>query len=127
MYDILIEDELNRMVVRLNSELARQGKKIDEWLAEQVTTFEELRNKWRDQAAKNVKIMLIMDGIGKEEKVQVMPEELEKSMANVNSTKLSDEQKHDLENYMVMSIFQAKTLDLIKKAVTESLVTVHRY
>ena len=116
--DILVDDELNRMIVRLNSELERTGKKIEEWLVEQKTTFVELRSKWRDQAAKNVKITLIMDEIGKDEKIQVAKEELEKSMANVNNTKLSDEQKHDLENYMVMSIFQAKTLDLIKKAVS---------
>lgn len=115
--DILIDDELNRMIVRLNSELERQGKKIDEWLAEQKISFVELRSKWRDQAIKNVKITLIMDEIGKEEKVQVTREEIEKSMANINSTKLSEEQKHDLENYLVISIFQAKTLDLIKKAV----------
>ena len=31
--------------------------------------------------------------------------------------KLTEDQKRDLENYMTVSLFQAKTLDLVKKAV----------
>lgn len=115
--DILIDDELNRILVRLSSELERQGSDLEKYLAGQKTTIDELKAKWRPQAEKNVKITLLMDEIGRGEKVQVTKEELEQALKGVNETNLTADQKADLERYLVISIFQAKTLDLVKKAM----------
>jgi len=115
--DILIDDELNRILIRLNSELERQQKKLDDYLNEQNTTLDALKAKWRPQAEKNVRISLILEQIGKDEKVQVLPGEVEQALKGVNATNLSEDQKKDLEKYLAVSIFQAKTLDLVKKAV----------
>src|SRR3990167_2005340 len=119
--EILIEDELNRMIIRLNSELEQQGKKIEEYLKEQQATVEELKKKWREQAEKNVKVSLILEQIGKDEKVQVEKAEAEAALKNTNRTNLTEEQKRSLENYIAFSIFQAKTLDLVKKTVSGGL------
>ena len=115
--DVLIDDELNRILVRLGQELERQGKTLEDFLKEENTDIEGLKAKWREQATKNVKISMAMDEIGKGEKVQVSKEELEAALAGVNQTNMSTEQKRDLENYLVVSIFQAKTLELVKKAI----------
>lgn len=115
--EVLIDDELNRILLRLGSELERQGKTLEDFLKEETTTIDALKAKWRDQAEKNVKISMAMDEIGKEHKVQVTKEELEAALAGVNQTSLSADQKRDLENYLVVSIFQAKTLDLVKKTI----------
>ena len=116
--DILIDDELNRILIRLNSQLERQKKTLEDYLKEQNTTLDALKAKWRPQAEKNVRISLIMDNIGKSEKVTVSKEELEATLKNVKSDNLSNEQKADLEAYVAVSIFQAKTLDLVKKTVS---------
>src|SRR3989344_6070433 len=116
--DILIEDELNRILVRLSSELEKQGTELDKYLAEQKTTIDELKAKWREQAEKNVKVTLIMDEIGKQEKVTITKEELEAAMQGMSEQNLTPDQKADLERYLALSIFQAKTLDLVKKQVT---------
>lgn len=116
--EILVEDELNRILIRMNSELEKQGKTLEGYLAEEKTTIDALKDKWREQATKNVKISLVMDTIGREEKVQVAKEELDAALSGVNQTNLSADQKRDLENYLVTSIFQAKTLDLVKKTVS---------
>ncbi len=116
--DILVDDEMNRILVRLNSELERQKKKLNDYLSEQNTTLDALKAKWRPQAEKNVKISLILDEIGKSEKVQVLPEEVGQALKGVSETNLSEEQRKDLERYLAFSIFQAKTLDLVKKTVT---------
>jgi len=116
--EILVEDELNRILVRLNSQLEQQKKSLDQYLSEQKTTIDELKAKWRPQAEKNVKISLIIDQIGKDEKVQVQKEEVDRALASVNQANLSEDQKRDLERYLAFSIFQAKTLDLVKKTVT---------
>ncbi len=116
--DILVDDELNRIMVRLNQEVERQGKKIEDFLREENTTMDALRAKWRPQAEKNVKTTLIMDEIGKQEKVQISKEELENAYGGVDQSKLSEQQKVDLQQYIAVSLFQAKTLELVKKAVT---------
>lgn len=115
--DILVDDEVNRMVVRLNQTLEQQRRKLEDYVKEQNTTVDALRAKWRAQAEKNVKVTLAMDSIGTAEKVQVTPEEVEQAMRGMDQTKLTTQQKADLEQYLHVSIFQAKTLDLVKKAV----------
>lgn len=115
--DILVDDEVNRMMVRLNQNLEQQTKKLDDFLREQNTTVEALRAKWREQAEKNVRVTLVMDEIGKSEKVEVSKEEVENASKGVDESKLTEPQKADLRNYLGVSIFQAKTLDLVKKVV----------
>ena len=110
------------MIIRLNSELEGQGKKIDEYLKEQSITLEELKKKWREQAERNVKVSLILEQVGKDEKIQVQKADVEKAMQNTNQTNLTEEQKKSLENYIAFSIFKAKTLDLVKKTVSAGLV-----
>ena len=117
--DILVDDELNRILVRLNSQLEEQGREMDDYLKEQNMTIDKLKETWREQAEKNVKTTLIMDSVGREGKITVTPEEIQQAMGGVSadSSKLSQEQKADMERYVTLSIFQAKTLSLVKKTV----------
>ena len=91
------------------------------YLKEQQATVEDLKKKWREQAEKNVKVSLILEQIGKEEKIQVEKAEADAALQNTNQTNLTDEQKRSLESYIAFSIFQTKTLDLVKKTVSGSL------
>ena len=115
--EILVEDESNRILIRLGNQLEKQGRDLDSYLKEQKITIDELKAKWRAQADKNVKTTLIMDEIGRQEEVKVTKEEIEAAMKGVTETNLSKDQKTDLERYMALSIFQAKTLELVKKTV----------
>ncbi len=116
--DIMVDDEVNRIMMRLNSQLEGQGKKLEDWLREENTTVDALRAKWRAQAEKNVHATLVLDEIGQEEKVEVSREEVENAAKGINQAELSAEQKADMEKYLAVSIFQAKTLDLVKKAIS---------
>lgn len=116
--ELLVEDELNRILVRLTSELERQGTDLDKYLSDQKTTIDELKTKWREQAEKNVKVTLIMDEIGKQEKVTITKEELAVAMKGMSEQNLTPDQKADLERYLALSIFQSKTMDLVKKTVS---------
>lgn len=119
--EMLVDDELNRILVRLGSELERQSKTLEDFLKEEKTTIEDLKTKWRDQAANNVKISMAMDQIGKEAGIKVTKEELEAAISGVNQQNISADQKRDMENYLVLSIFQAKTLDFVKKTIAGTL------
>lgn len=116
--DILVDDELNRIILRITQNLKQQDKKLDDHLKEENTTLDALKARLRPQAEKNVKTTLIIDEIGKSEKVQVAQEEIENASKGVDQSKLSDQQKTDLKNYLAVSILQSKTLDLVKKSVT---------
>src|SRR3990167_772371 len=115
--DILVDDEINRIIVRISQNLEQQGKKLDDYLKEENTTLDALKAKLRPQAEKNVKIMFAMDEIGSSEKIQITKEEIDNAAKGVDESKLSDAQKADLRNYLAVSVFQAKTLDLVKKTV----------
>jgi len=115
--DILVDDEINRIIVRISQNLEQQGKKLDDYLKEENTTLDSLKAKLRPQAEKNVKIMFAMDEIGSSEKIQITKEEIDNAAKGVDESKLSDAQKADLRNYLAVSVFQAKTLDLVKKTV----------
>ncbi|OGD98126.1 hypothetical protein A3A49_01585 [Candidatus Curtissbacteria bacterium RIFCSPLOWO2_01_FULL_38_11b] len=115
--DILVDDEINRIILRITQNLEGQGKKIEDYLREENTTLDALRAKLRPQAEKNVQITLAMDEIGKSEKVEVTSEEIENATKGVDESKLTDSQKADLRNYLAVSIFQAKALDHVKNEV----------
>lgn len=118
--DIMVDDEVNRIMMRLNSQLEGQGKKLEDWLREENTTVDALRAKWRPQAEKNVKATMVLDEIGQAEKIEVSREEIENAAKGINQTDMSAEQKVDMERYLAVSIFQSKTLDLVKKAIITS-------
>lgn len=118
--DIMVDDEINRIMVRLNQQVESSGKKLEDFLRDENTTIDALRAKWRAQAEKNVKATLILDEIGTGAKIEVSREEIENAGKGVNQTDLTPEQKVDMERYLAVSIFQAKTLDLVKKTVTAS-------
>lgn len=116
--DVMVDDEVNRIMVRINQQLEQQGKKIEDYAREENTTVDAMRAKFREQAEKNVKATLILDEIGHDQKLTVSKEEIENAAKAVNQTDLSPEQKVDMERYLAVSIFQAKTLDLVKKTIT---------
>lgn len=118
--DILVDDEVNRIMVRINQNLEQQGKKMEDFVAEENTTVDAMRAKLRDQAEKNVKVTLIMDEIGKEEDIKVTKEEIEEAAKKVDTTNITPDQRVDLERYLTISIFQNKTLALVKKTITSS-------
>jgi trigger factor len=114
--DILIDDELNRMIIRLERQLQEQGQKLEDYLKQQNTTFDALKAKWRPDAEKIAKINLIVEDIGKAEKVKVDDTEIESAKKTVDNSNMDESQKAQLDLYLISSIFQAKTLDLIKKS-----------
>ena len=118
--DIMVDDEINRIMVRLNQQVESSGKKLEDFLRDENTTVDALRAKWRVQAEKNVKATLILDEIGTGAKIEVSREEVENAGKGVNQTDLTPEQKVDMERYLAVSIFQAKTLDLVKKTIAAS-------
>lgn len=115
--DVMVDDEVNRIMMRLNQQVESQKRKLEDFLRDENTTIDALRAKWRVQAEKNVKATLVLDEIGNGEKIGVTREEIDEAAKGVNQTDMNGEQKVDMERYLAVSIFQSKTLDLVKKTV----------
>ncbi len=115
--DILVDDEVNRIMVRINQNLEQQGKKMEDFIAEENTTVDAMRAKLREQAEKNVKVTLLMDEIGKQADIKISKEEIEEAAKKVDTANITPDQRVDLERYLTVSLFQTKTLDLVKKTI----------
>ncbi len=116
--DSLVEEELNRLLARLSSQLARQGKKLEDFLNEEKMSLDDLKTKWRPIAEKNVKITLILNEIGQAENVQVASDEVEKVLKELGKDTAPAEEKAAIGELVAVSIFQAKTLELIKNIIS---------
>lgn len=122
--DILVEDELNRMISRAQTDLSRAGIKFEDYLKENNKTSQALMEDWRPQAKNNVAVQLILGEIGKKENVAVADEELEEAMSEADPSKLDEQTIRDLENFTRYAIFQTKTLKILKDiALGKSSVT----
>ncbi len=112
--DILVEDELNRMVSRAQTDLSRAGIKFEDYLKEANKTLEQLMTDWKPQAKNNVEVQLILGEVGKRENIEVGSDELESAMSETDPTKLDDQTRTDMENFTRYAIFQTKTLKFLK-------------
>ncbi len=112
--DILVEDELNRMVSRAQTDLSRAGIKFEDYLKEANKTVEQLMIDWRPQAKNNVEVQLILGEVGKKENIEVNDDELESAMSETDPSKLDEQTRTDLENFTRYAIFQTKTLKFLK-------------
>lgn len=110
--EVLVSEELNRILVRLHQTIEQMGSTFDEFLKSQKKTIEELRVQWRPQAEKNVTIELTLQYIGKREGITVDDAEVEKQLAGHAQHESHD---HEREKAIIAhALRQAKTLAWLK-------------
>jgi len=78
--DVLIEDELNRMVQEFEGQIQATGMTLDNYLENLKKNKAELLKSWEPQAEKRVKSALGLKEIFKEEKIKIETEEVEAEM-----------------------------------------------
>lgn len=84
---ILVERELDRLMAQFSSDISRMGLQFDKYLEHLKKTVGEVRNEWRTQAEKNVKVGLILGKIAESENIFA------------DSTAVETEVKHIMEHY----------------------------
>lgn len=77
---LLREYELNEMEARLNEDLSRVNRTLDQYLTETKKTREELRAEWKDAADKRTKIRLILMEMARKENIDADPEEIKREL-----------------------------------------------
>lgn len=112
--DLVIEDELNRMLSKLLNQVNKLGLTIDQYLAANNKTQESLRKEYRETAERTLKLQFILLKIGQEKKISVSDEEIDKMIKAIPDEKV----RKNLENpqqkaYIATIIRKRKTIDML--------------
>lgn len=75
--DILVEEELDRMVEQFRSDIRNYRMEPEDYLKEIKKTEKDLRNEWRTDAEKRAKMNLVLPKIALEEKIEADKEKVE--------------------------------------------------
>lgn len=117
--DILIADELNRMLVSLQRRVADMGLLLDDYLKNQGKTLEQLKNEWRVQAEKNVRMELGLAEIARAENVTISDAELQSEVDKIQDGRVKKQfEAQEPKLHLRHALRQTRTLDLLKKLVT---------
>ena len=81
--EILIEIETNKILARMQDDIARMGLKFDEYLAHLKKTEQDLRTDFRKDAEQRAKLALILDKIAKAENIVPDEKDIEHEVAHI--------------------------------------------
>lgn len=112
--DVLVEDELNRMLTRFIDQINSLGMTVNQYLSSKRITIEQLRNDYRKQAETTLKMEFILEAIVEVRKIQVSKDEIDK-MINVNKDeKIRTQLNTPLQRAYITSILaKRKVLDYL--------------
>ncbi|MBU1000329.1 hypothetical protein KKE78_02970 [Patescibacteria group bacterium] len=116
--DILIQDELNRMLVSLQRRVADMGLLLPDYLKSQGKSLEEIKSEWKVKAEKNVKMELGLAEIARQEGITISDEQMQAEIDKIKDEKIKAQFKaQEPRLHLRHALRQTKTLDLLKKMV----------
>lgn len=116
--EILIQDELNRMLVSLQRRVADMGLLLEDYLKSQSKTLDQIKTEWRPQAEKNVRMELGLAEIARQENVTITDQELQAEIDKIQDARVKQQfTQQEPRLHLRHALRQTRTLDLLKKLV----------
>ena len=116
--EVLIGDELNRMLVSLQRRVADMGLLLEDYLKSQNKTLDQLKGEWRPQAEKNVRMELGLAEIARLENVTISDAELQAEIDKIQDARVKSQfTQQEPRLQLRHALRQTRTLDLLKKLV----------
>lgn len=116
--NILIQDELNRMLVSLQRRVADMGLLLEDYLKGQGKTLEQIKNEWKSQAERNVRMELGLAEIARQENVTISDQELQAEVDKIQDARVKKQfETQEPRLHLRHALRQTRTLDLLKKMV----------
>ncbi|NCB33255.1 MAG: trigger factor [Erysipelotrichia bacterium] len=81
--DIMVEDEVNQLIGQLNQRIQQYGMNLKQYLSMMGQKAEDLQSSYKEQAAKNVKVRLVLQKIAEAEKLEPKAEDIEKEFKTI--------------------------------------------
>jgi len=116
--EILIEDEIDRMLSRLVNQAESIGLSLDQYMKSQNKTSEQLRGEYKSIAEKNLKSELALSKLVIDEKIEVTDTEIEEMIAASKDQTLMDKMQNDTEKWYIKSVLAKNKL--ISKLINEA-------
>lgn len=114
--EILIQDEVNRMLSRLIDQTAKLGLTVEQYLASTGKTTDQIKNEYQKQAQETTKLELILSLIAEEEKIQVTDEEVQKMIEAIPEEKAKKTfQTPEQKAYIIQLLRKRKVIDNLAK------------
>lgn len=112
--EILIENEVPRLLSQMLDELKKLGLTLDQYLASRKMEAEKLRLEYKTKAEQDLKLEFILRKIADSEKITVEKEDIEKAITSMENPK---EREEVMKNpYLVASIIrQQKTVTFLSE------------
>jgi len=116
--EVLIQDELARMLLSLQRNVSDRGLLMEEYLKGQKKTVEQLKAEWRPQAERNVRMELGLSEIARNENVNINDEELQAEVDKIQDNKVKQQfTQQEPRMHLRHALRQTKTLNLLKTIV----------
>lgn len=123
--DVLIENELHKMMHELEAGISQQGFKFEDYLKTLKKTKEDLEKEFKPQAKKRVKTAIISREIYQEQKIEVRPDEVEKEVEMImknypsNPEVAKQLESETYKDYLKNVIGNRKVIDFLKKEIIQ--------
>lgn len=78
--EILIHEELHRMIGEFEAQLSGMGMNIESYLEKMSKSREELEKEWEGQAQKRIKSALVLEEVAKQKEIEIASEKIEEEM-----------------------------------------------
>lgn len=116
--EVLIQDELARMLLSLQRNVSDRGLLMEEYLKGQKKTADQLKAEWRPQAERNVRMELGLSEIARGENVNITDEELQAEVDKIQDNKVKQQfTQQEPRMHLRHALRQTKTLNLLKTIV----------
>lgn len=78
--EILIHEELHRMIGEFEAQLSGMGMNIESYLEKINKSREDLEKEWESQAQKRIKSALVLEEVAKQKEIEIASEKIEEEM-----------------------------------------------
>ena len=111
--DVLIESETDKIMYRLQADIANVGFKFEDYLKQINKTEEELRKEWRGEAEKRAKLQMIIHVISEKEKLKPTEEEIKRDVTQI-TTMYKDADETRARAYVEQMLENEKVLNFLE-------------
>ncbi len=116
--DVLIQDELNRMLLSLQRNVTERGLLLEEYLKSQQKTVESIKAEWKPQAEKNVRMELGLSEVARQEGVNITDDELQVEIDKIQDQRVKQQfSQQEPKMQLRHALRQTKTLNKLKSLV----------
>ncbi len=106
--DAMVEGQIDNMINDMAQRMSYQGMSLDMYMQYTGQTIEQMREAYREQAAKQVSGSLVIDAISKAEGIEVSPEEVEMNLVDMAK-------KYNMEVDKLKELIAEPEMENIKK------------